>query len=64
LVPSTASTPTSTIPAFAQDPAEQIRERGLVANAKARDGGMVGDLVGADHPEGDVLSAAALDLPR
>ena len=44
-----------------QDPAEEVRQRRLVANAKAGDRRVVGDLVGADHPEGDVLAAAALD---
>jgi hypothetical protein len=36
----------------------------LMANPKARDRRVVGDLVGADHPEGDVLAAAALDSAR
>lgn len=35
-----------------------------MADAKAGDRGMVGSLVGGDHPEGDVLTAAALDPPR
>jgi hypothetical protein len=34
-----------------------------VANSEAGDRGVVGDLVCADHPEGDVLAAAAL-IPR
>jgi hypothetical protein len=33
-----------------------------VADPEAGDRGVVGDLVRADHPEGDVLAAAALDL--
>jgi hypothetical protein len=35
-----------------------------VANPKAGDRRVVGDPVGADNPEGDVLAAAALDPPR
>ena len=44
-----------------QDLAEEVRQGLFVANAKASDRRVVGALVGADHPEGDVLSAAALD---
>jgi hypothetical protein len=35
----------------------------LVADAEARDGHVVGGLVGGKNPEGDVLVQAALDLP-
>jgi hypothetical protein len=65
-VPSTAITLTSTIPALPQSPrtlAEEPSQRLLVADAKARDRRVIGNLVGADHPEGDVLAAAALDSP-
>ena len=44
--------------------AKEARQRLLVANPKARDRRVVGHLVRADHPEGDVLAAAALDPPR
>ena len=50
--------------AQAKDVAEQLAERALVAHAEAGDRGVVGDLVGCDHAEGDVLGAAALDRPR
>ena len=63
--PSTASTAGSTSPAFgaeAEHLAEEIGQRLLVADPEAGDGGVVGGLVGGDHPEGDVLAAAALDL--
>jgi hypothetical protein len=36
----------------------------LVADPEAGDRRVVGDLVGADHPEGDVLATAALDRSR
>ena len=36
----------------------------LVAHPEAGDRGVVGHLVCADHPEGDVLAAAALDPAR
>jgi hypothetical protein len=39
-------------------------QRLLMAHLKARDRGVVGHLVCADHPEGDVLAAAPLDPPR
>jgi hypothetical protein len=35
----------------------------LVASAEPRDGHMIRGLVGGQHPEGDVLSAAAFELP-
>jgi hypothetical protein len=35
-----------------------------VADPKPGDRRVVGDLVGADHPEGDVLATAALDPAR
>jgi len=44
--------------------AEELGERRLVAHPKARDRRVVGKLVGADHPEGDVLATTALDAPR
>ena len=46
-----------------EDLAEEIRQGLLVADPKAGDRRVVGRLVGADHPEGDVLAAAALDPP-
>ena len=55
------------MPAFgaeAEHLAEEVGERVLVADAEAGDRRVVGDLVGADHPEGDVLAAAALDPSR
>ena len=67
MVPSTANTATSTIPASraeAEHLAEEIGERLLMAGAKARDRRVIGDLVGADHPKGDVLATAALDPAR
>ena len=39
-------------------------QRLLVADPKAGDRRVVGDLVGADHPKGDVLATAALDRAR
>ena len=42
---------------------EQPRQR-LMAHPKARDRGVVGHLVRADHPKRDVLAAAPLDRPR
>ena len=50
--------------AEAEHLAEEVGQGLLVADAEAGDRGVVGDLVGADHPEGDVLAAAALDPPR
>jgi len=35
-----------------------------VPGAEARDRRVIGDLVGREHPEGDVLAAAPLDLSR
>src|SRR4051794_37102363 len=43
---------------------EQPRQRALVALTEARDRRVIRALVGADHPRGDVLDAAALDAPR
>ena len=43
---------------------EQLRQGLLVADSEARDRRVVGELVRADHPEGDVFTAAALDPPR
>ena len=40
------------------------RQGTLVAHAKARDRGVIGGAVGADHPKRDVLGAAALDGAR
>ena len=50
--------------AEAQDLAEEIGDGPLVADAEAGDRGVIGRLVGGDHPEGDVLPAAALDATR
>ena len=50
--------------AEAEHPAEEVGERFLVADPKPGDRRVVGDLVRADHPEGDVLATAALDPPR
>ena len=47
-----------------EDLAEQIAQAGLVADAEARDGGVVGHLVGRDHAERDALPAAPLDRTR
>jgi len=44
--------------------AEAAREGLLVANPETRDRRVVGGLLGADHPEGDVLTAAALNSAR
>ena len=43
---------------------EELGQLVGVACAKAGDRRVVGHLVGGDHPEGDVLGAAALDPPR
>ena len=50
--------------AEAEDLAEEVSESLLVADSEAGDRGVVGSLVRADHPEGDVLAAAALDPSR
>jgi hypothetical protein len=50
--------------AHRQHLAEQLAQRALVALTKARDGRVIGRLIGADHPRGDVLDTAALDPPR
>ena len=44
--------------------AEQLRQRVLVALAKARDRRVIRRAVGADHARGDILDAATLDPPR
>ena len=44
--------------------AEDVGQGLLVAHPEAGDRGVVGHLVGADHAEGDVLAAAALDPTR
>jgi hypothetical protein len=41
---------------------EESGEGLLVAGAEARDGHVVGELVGGQHAEGDVLVQAAFDL--
>ena len=41
---------------------EEPFQLGLVVLGEAGDGAVVGDLVGADPPKGDVLGAAPLDL--
>ena len=43
---------------------EQLSQRLLVAGAKAGDRGVIGGLVGGNHPKGDVLAAVALDSSR
>jgi hypothetical protein len=43
---------------------EEIAQRALVADPKARDRGVIGRLVGRDHPERDVLAAPSLDPAR
>ena len=43
---------------------EQLTQRALVADPEARDRGVIGRLVGRDHPERDVLATAPLDPPR
>ena len=50
--------------AEAEDLAKELAQGGLVADSEAGDRRVVWHLVGADHPEGDVLATAALDLPR
>jgi hypothetical protein len=47
-----------------QDLAEQPGDRRLVADAEARDRGVIRRLVGADHAKRDVVMAAALNRPR
>jgi hypothetical protein len=42
-----------------QEPSQGL----LVASAEARDGDVVGGLVGGQHPEGDVLGQAPFELP-
>jgi hypothetical protein len=44
--------------------AEELGDRALVTLAEAGDRGVVGGLARADHAEGDVLLAAALDRAR
>ena len=43
---------------------EQVRERVLVTDPEARDRRVIGDPVGGNHPERDVVLAVALDPPR
>ena len=43
---------------------EQLAQRALVTNPEARDRGVIGRLVGRDHPKRDVLATAPLDPPR
>lgn len=47
-----------------EHPAAEASEGLLVADPEAGDRRVVGGLVCADHPEGDVLAAAALDPAR
>src|SRR6266508_6131382 len=64
LVPSKATTPTRTRPAAAHSLRtwmKQAERALLVCLAEPGDGAVVGDGVGRDHPEGDVLLAPALD---
>ena len=44
--------------------AEQLGNRLLVTRAEARDGRVVGSLIGRDHPEGNIVAAAPLDRAR
>jgi hypothetical protein len=48
-------------PAKGEDRREHIRQRRLMAHPELRDRRVVGDVVCADHPVGDVLLALALD---
>jgi hypothetical protein len=50
--------------AEAEDLAEQVTERVLVADAEACDRRVIGRMVGGDDAERDILVAAALDPPR
>ncbi|KKK97751.1 hypothetical protein LCGC14_2649630, partial [marine sediment metagenome] len=52
------------IGAQAEHLAEEARQCLFVSDPKAGDRGVVGGVVGRDHPEGNVLAAAAFDLPR
>jgi hypothetical protein len=66
LVPSNATTPRRTRPgggAQLQRLDEEAGQGLLVADAEARDGHVVGGLVAGQHPEGELLDAAPLDLP-
>lgn len=47
-----------------QDLAEQLGDRVLLADAKPRDRGVIGRVVGGDDPEGDVVATTPLDRPR
>jgi hypothetical protein len=44
--------------------AKQVGDRVLVALAEPRDRGMIGHLVGRDHPTRNVLDTRPLDPPR
>jgi hypothetical protein len=44
--------------------AEQLRDRPLVSGAEAGNRRVVGNLVGRDHPKGDIVAAAPLDPAR
>jgi hypothetical protein len=66
-VPSIAITPTRTNPASSQegeDPGEELSQGRLVTATKLGDRRVIGDVVGTDHPVGDVLLASALDPTR
>ena len=52
------------LPAQAEDRGEQLRQRGLVAAAELGDRRVVGDVVCANHPVGDVLRTQARSIPR
>jgi hypothetical protein len=43
---------------------QEAGQRLLVADAEPRDRHVVGELVAGQHPEGQILGAAPLDLPR
>jgi hypothetical protein len=49
---------------FSQGEVRKIAQSSVVASTVTADRRVVGALVGADHPEGDVLPAAALDRAR
>jgi len=44
--------------------AEELRDRVLVALAKARDRRVIGHLIGRDHPNRDILHTGPLDAAR
>jgi len=66
-VPSSATVPTDTNPALAQSASTLVNVAAsalLMPNPKARDRRVIGNLVGADHPKGDIPATAPLDRSR